>query len=236
MTSDGRERFLKAIAERIDPERIAEVHLFPPIRQGGRETGVAVVTVLPAEERGAEATADAAAADGVAEEVAMEDAATDHAEDIDDASAGDASAAGDAPQAEHAVEAGSVEGPAGGAADASIASAGDDGDRTGETESVPSIDAADLMDIVSSDVAEAAPPVRPPVRLTVYRASYRLTLKGPDRGKWEVTITEEADAPPPAVDAVVRGVHLRAGGDDEPERLTGEAFRAALVTEPWATR
>ena len=105
-----------------------------------------------------------------------------------------------------------------------------------DTEPAEGMDAADLMGIVSSDVAEPAPPARPPVRLTVYRASYRLTLKGPDRGKWEVTITEEADAPPPAVDAVVRGVHLRAGGDDEPERLTGEAFRAALVAEPWATR
>jgi hypothetical protein len=71
----------------------------------------------------------------------------------------------------------------------------------------------------------------------VFRASYRLVLKGPDRGKWEVAVTEEADAPAYTVDEVVRGVHERAGGDDEPERLTGEAFRAALAEEPWtATR
>ncbi len=36
-------RFLRAIADRIDPERMAELHLFPPIKQGGSETGVAVV-------------------------------------------------------------------------------------------------------------------------------------------------------------------------------------------------
>ncbi len=43
LASDARERLLLAIAEQVDPERIAEVHLFPPIRQGTLETGVAVV-------------------------------------------------------------------------------------------------------------------------------------------------------------------------------------------------
>ena len=32
-------------------------------------------------------------------------------------------------------------------------------------------------------------------RRIVYTARYRLTLKGPDRGKWEFTIHPEADAP-----------------------------------------
>ena len=40
-----RDRFVRAIAERVEPERIAEVHLFQPIRQGGVETGVAVIAV-----------------------------------------------------------------------------------------------------------------------------------------------------------------------------------------------
>ena len=43
LTSDARERFLLAIAEQVSPERIAEIHFFPPIRQGALETGVAVV-------------------------------------------------------------------------------------------------------------------------------------------------------------------------------------------------
>lgn len=46
LSSDARERLLLAIAEQVDPERIAEVHFFPPIRQGTLETGVAVVAAL----------------------------------------------------------------------------------------------------------------------------------------------------------------------------------------------
>ncbi|MGH7624958.1 MAG: hypothetical protein ACREOJ_06550 [Gemmatimonadaceae bacterium] len=127
MIADGRERFLREIGERIDPQRIAEIHLFPAIRQGGRETGVAVICATMA----------------------------------------------------------------------------------------PSADAA---------------PDAPTARLTVFRADYRLLYKGRERGKWELSIVEEADAPAQTVDAVVRGVHERAGVEDEPERLDGTAYRAALAT------
>ena len=41
--TDARERFLREITDRLPPERIEEVHLFPPLRQGGVESGVAVV-------------------------------------------------------------------------------------------------------------------------------------------------------------------------------------------------
>jgi hypothetical protein len=44
---DTRERFLLAITAQIAIERIAEVHLFAPIRQGGVESGVAVVAAIP---------------------------------------------------------------------------------------------------------------------------------------------------------------------------------------------
>ena len=57
---------------------------------------------------------------------------------------------------------------------------------------------------------------------TVYTATYRLTLKGPDRGKWESALNAEADAPLLTVDAVVRGVQRRVGDEGEPERLTTE--------------
>jgi len=43
LASDARERLLLAIAETVPPERIAEIHFFPPIRQGPLETGVAVI-------------------------------------------------------------------------------------------------------------------------------------------------------------------------------------------------
>lgn len=41
--TDTRERFLAVIIAQIAPERIAEIHFFQPIRQGGVESGVAVV-------------------------------------------------------------------------------------------------------------------------------------------------------------------------------------------------
>jgi hypothetical protein len=133
MTDDTQRRFLLAIAEQVPSERVAEARVFRPMRQGGQETGVAVVAVEP-------------------EPSAIE--------------------------------------------------------------------------------VESAHPARH----VVYSASYRLVLKGPERGRWETTVTAEADAPLTAVEAVVRGVLRRAGEDDEPERFTGDAFRQALVSEPWTAR
>ena len=110
------ERFLKEIAERVGASNVETVHLFPPIRQGGMETGAAVVAAsLPMQER-------------------------------------------------H----------------------------------------------------------------TVYSASYRLTLKGPERGKWEVDVTPEADAPLMTVEVVVQGVMKRAGEQFEPERLSASEFRTIV--------
>ncbi len=43
LSSDARERLLLTIADTVPAERIAEIHFFPPIRQGPLETGVAVV-------------------------------------------------------------------------------------------------------------------------------------------------------------------------------------------------
>jgi hypothetical protein len=100
----------------------------------------------------------------------------------------------------------------------------------------------DIEDAASGDepphrsdapVIGATPSGRPP-RLVVYRALYRLTRKGPDRGKWEVDITAEADAPLQAVSDVVRGVQRRAGEDGEPELITPDALRVALSDRPWA--
>ena len=117
--TETRERFLRAIAAQVAPERIAEIHFFQPIKQGGVESGVAVVV-------------------------------------------------------------------------------------------------------------ENAAPETP--RMVVYAASYRLTLKGLDRGKWEVNIVAEADAPLVAVDAVVRGVQRRSGDVDDAARMDGDDVRAMLET------
>jgi hypothetical protein len=127
--AETRERFLVAIAEQVAADRIAEIHFFKPIKQGGVESGVAVVAlVMP------------------------------------------------------------------------LGQAGDD-----QPESPTS-----------------------PARHTVVTAHYRLTLKGPDRGKWQVTVVEEGDAPLITVETVVRGVQRRAGDLDDPERMDGDAIREAL--------
>ena len=47
LASNTRERFLLAIADVIAVERLAELHLFPPMRQGQLETGVAVIAAEP---------------------------------------------------------------------------------------------------------------------------------------------------------------------------------------------
>ena len=131
MLSESRERFLRAILVQVPLERVVEVHLFPAIRQGQMETGVAVVAALREQFTDAEPSAPAVADD----------------------------------------------------------------------------------------------------RLVVYSAWYRLTRKGMDRGKWEVDVTLEADAPFATVDAVVRGVQERAGEALDPQRLT-HAELEALIAEP----
>ena len=128
-TEETRARFLTGIAAQLPVERIVEAYLFTPIRQGGMESGVAVVVVDPA-----------------------------------------------------------------------LATVGEDMTR-----------------------AEGAPS-----RFTVYTARYRHTLKGLDRGKWELSVIEEADAPLVSVEAVVRGVTRRSGDAEDPVRLSGDELRAVV--------
>ena len=66
-------------------------------------------------------------------------------------------------------------------------------------------------------------------RRTVFRARYRLALKGTERGKWEMDITEEADAPTVTVDEVVRGVLERAGDVRGP----GAVERGGICARSW---
>jgi hypothetical protein len=50
--TETRERFLLAIAAQVPVDRIAEIHFFAPIRQGGVESGVAVVAVNSEDDKG----------------------------------------------------------------------------------------------------------------------------------------------------------------------------------------
>ena len=190
--TETQQRFLRAIAERVPKAQVVEVHLFPPIRKGGVETGVAVVAEDPR-------VAAPVVADSVEHVEAVEP--IESAESID------------VPQPIETVE------PL----------------EPVETMDVPEpVETVDPVVAVEDRVADASNgtnrEARHPSasRLTIYTARYRLTLKGVDRGKWEVDVVAEADAPLDAVDAVVRGVQRRAGEGAEPDRLTRDAFRDAL--------
>jgi hypothetical protein len=137
-----RERFLAAIAEKVDPDAIAEAHLFQPMKQGGAESGVAVVAV----DEGPHVTGD------------------------------------------------------------------DAGDN----------DAAAMVEDAAAMPSDN--------RLAVYTARYRLTLKGPERGKWDFAMHVEADAPLGAVDKVVHGVQRRSGDAEDPVKISGDEFRQMLPT------
>ena len=153
--NEVRERFLKAILERLPVERIAEIHFFPSIRQGPIETGVAVIGAYP--------------------------------------------------EPQHLAAVAAIE--ADGAA----------------------IEAEADRELVVPEEPEHEE------RHVIHTASYRWTRKGPDRGKWEVDVIAQADAPLPTVDVVVRGVQERSGDAIESQRLTA-AELAAIVHEPsWQT-
>lgn len=95
-------------------------------------------------------------------------------------------------------------------------------------------EASDAGDAVA-DAAVVAVPAAPPHRLQILTARYRLVIKGPDRGKWDVDVIHEADAPLDTVERVVRGVSKRSGEEQDAQLFTGESLRAALAAPVWAT-
>jgi hypothetical protein len=81
---------------------------------------------------------------------------------------------------------------------------------------------------------ELGAPRAPTRRHTVYTACYRLTVRGPDRGRWLLDVRAEADAPLVTVDAVVRGVQRRAGDASPPARLDADAVARLAGVAPLA--
>ncbi len=287
--NDTTRRFLSAIVERVPTGgEIVELRLFPAIRQGGIESGVAVVAVqLPeADSVGARdaspvpvdaaesvdatiplaATIPPAVHDLVDTDVAVEDeegaGGDDHPVPVSFIPLADTTGeheVADALDEELTEIVVSVE------RDVS-AQAVDDLQRPEEGESIaledilalqsPSMVAEDGA-VATDDTAGAgathstdeAPAVAPdittdvaphvaialPRRYAVLTARYRLAIKGPDRGKWDVEITHEADAPLETVERVARGVAKRAGEASDPEHFSGESLRAALEAPVWAT-
>ena len=229
--SDTQTRFLREMALRLPLDRVVEAHVFPPIRQGGAETGVAVIAVkqedaVSGEREAVSASERVEAADASVVVATETGGAPPHGKVANDSGAephhSDAAASVSSHVDQEAVVAAEqAEGAAATEAPANAAPASDG--EASETD--------------GDDALPASRFPRPPsplaVRYTVFSARYRLTLKGPDRGKWEVDVVEEADAPLVTVDAVVRGVQRRAGEGADAERFTAEQLRA-LLAEPSA--
>lgn len=234
--TETQQRFLRAIAERVPREQVVEVHLFPPIRQGGVETGVAVVAEDPrpvasrADNPGSALEDAASSGDSASQVSAVLDGAV-QARDAVELEVATAIAAEDNVMTDASVD----ESPYAEEDGAEIAP----DESTAEAVAMhgPSADEAPADDPYADEVAdepedeatEAANDVAAPrPRYTIHTARYRLTLKGVDRGKWDFDLVAEADAPLDAVDAVVRGVQRRAGEGADPDRLTAQAFGEAL--------
>lgn len=212
--TETRERFLKAVIAQLPATRIRELYLFQPIKQGGVESGVAVVAAYQ------EAVGDDGDA-GDAQATAAENEA---------AGEGQAAAIEDEPVA----EAPGTGGESGTPAAVDLAEVTGEGAEALSCE-VPAPDAEPATaDPASPGQTPGAGRQSPDAddRYTVYTARYRHTLKGPDRGRWEASIVAEADAPLLSIESVVRGVQRRAGDIDPPDHMTGDELRAALRLAP----
>jgi hypothetical protein len=220
--SEVTERFLRAVVAAVPVELIEELHLFSPLRQGTLETGIAVLAArvplavveepagepeLPFVEEASEAVERVETADVEAPAVEAPAVEALAVEALD----------ADAPEAEVPTEELEV-----------VADAGDDDEDVSVVEQ-PLVEAS----ADESDEAEAVSEVptvtaERPVRHTVYTARYRYVIKGPERGKWESNIKDEADAPLVTVETVVRGVQRRAGEESEIVRYSGAQIARAL--------
>jgi hypothetical protein len=195
------ERFFRAIVAQVPPDRIEELHLFAPLRSGGVETGIAVIAAR------VEATVESSnrriVESTVEEPVVDESTAT-----VDESTA-------------------TVDEQALGLADSPTPRFADS-----PTVDDSPISPDTLHEIVEDAIEESIDYVAeeplPVERHTVYTARYRLVQKGPDRGKWEASVVDEADAPLITVEMVVRGVQRRAGEASDTTRYSGAQIARAL--------
>jgi len=204
--TETQERFLRAVLSRVAIDSVVELHLFPPIRRGTLETGVAVIaTVIPPPPLA----------------VMPDEPAVPVTLGADMESDGTLDDQGFADEFEELVGVITID-VTPGASD------------TEELVGVITIDvtpgASDTEERDESAVVEATA-ARPAIhRLRILTASYRHTIKGIERGKWTVDVQEEADAPREAVEAVLRGVRHRSAEPADPELVSHDAL-AALLTQ-----
>jgi len=218
---DTRERFLTAIVARLGAERIVELHLFSPIRQGVMETGVAVVATLP--------DLEPASAGEQAQWRAQEEAGKSVGEeseavvlDVTPLDASDPPAPVPPNSTVPVPPDATVPLPVNSTVPLPLHS----------TAPVPlhfeSQAASEPVDIAATETPAES-------RHVVFTAGYRLTRKGVDRGKWFFELAATADAPLATVDMVVRGVMHRYKDLTESERFSGDQLRALLAEPAWRT-
>ncbi len=222
--TETQERFLRTVLSRVPLDSVVELHLFPPIRRGTLETGVAVIaTVLPPAP--VALVMDAEAPVDTAEGISASDAGTDG----DDAML-------DSDAAEMEMTDDSIDEPPPATAAAAESASDDDSPYLNEPEAAAAAHEEDEPD-EAHDAGDAidtvAPLAIPSPRMRILTAAYRHTIKGIDRGKWSVDVQEEADAPLDAVEAVLRGVRHRSTEPADPEQVSHGAM-AALVAPPLA--
>ena len=265
--NDTTRRFLNGVLERVPESRIVEVRLFPAMRQGGLESGIAVLAV----EQGFDVIPDATVAVEAYDladdaEVLVAEAPTAEQEMAVSLAVAD----GGEPEAEVLVA--EVADPNGAvpvelrldddtalerervlevASDGVVladlpshtmadATASDVECEVGTEVALADMGAREpaetiaLGDILALPAPEPSHPARDPhERLAILCARYRLVLKGPDRGKWDLEVVHQADAPLATLDRVIAGVVRRSGETAEPERLSAETLRARLDAPPW---
>lgn len=212
--SEVSERFLRAVMAEIPLDRLEQLHMFSPLRQGTVETGIAVLAVrvpvivadvVPAPADGPSAPELALDDQPVAAENGQPDEEPGEQPTEQPGEPSDAQTDG-APDTGAAVE-------------MLVDEASDDEDVSCARELVAEASdeeqgEAGATAIDATEIDPPAPPARP-VRHTVYTARYRYVIKGPERGKWEANVKAEADAPLVTVETVVRGVQRRAGEESE---------------------
>ena len=240
------ERFLRAILDQVPLDRIEELHLFSPLRQGPIETGIAVVAarVIVVDEvvvqeslelqLGAEGGKQAEIAEeaepgqeAIEAEAVSEIFETELTPDVDDSvEAEHVDVARDEVELEESVS-----------EEIEQRAAHDDSpyaDNPVQLKLVPSSEDTDAEDATADASVVVVPEMiaaesrEPRVRHTVYTARYRLIVKGPERGKWEMDVVDEADAPLLAVETVVRGVQRRAGEDTATVRYDASQLARVL--------
>lgn len=279
--NDTTRRFLDAVLERVPESRIVELRLFPAMRQGGIESGIAVLAVdpdppLPIPD--APELHDGSGLDSMFEPsggVAARDGETpvDLVTIDDDAAGVDPDTVVPANRADAPLDVVPVpRATASGEPEPGVVSPHAHDDRTTQIEighegiaDAPTLEFPVAPDQPTSEIpidlarpgsdsdAEAAPDddialgdilalpapesegVPGHVRLAILCARYKLVIKGPDRGKWDMEIVHQADAPLDTLDLVIKGVVRRSGDDAVPERFSRHSLRDLLDAPAWAT-